>query len=210
MLATLLVVGALGACKSNNSQYSSNGVDTTAASKTAAGRLDTAGTPANPSASPTDSTGTTSKWSNPAVVGFAVAANTGEIELGKLAEKKATSPAVKAFARQMVADHSAMLASAKKLGMTLSATPDTTTGDANDAMNHTRDEMNDLNGKAAGADWDKNYMDKMVSDHQDVLSKLQDAAKNTTDPKVRSALETATGKVQAHLTKAQDIDSKLK
>jgi len=50
MLATLLVVGALGACKSNNSQYSSNGVDTTAASKTAAGRLDTAGTPANPRA----------------------------------------------------------------------------------------------------------------------------------------------------------------
>src|SRR5579872_7520290 len=96
MAAALLVVAALGACKSNNTQYSSNGVDTTAASQTAAGKLDTAGTPANPSAMPTDSTGTTSKWSNPAVVGFAVAANTGEIDMGKLGEKKATNPAVKA------------------------------------------------------------------------------------------------------------------
>ena len=51
----------------------------------------------------------------------------------------------------------------------------------------------------------------MIDDHQAVLDKLQDAAKNTTDANVRSALEKATGKVQQHLTKAQDIkNNKLK
>lgn len=215
VLAALLVVGSLGACKSN-SRYASND---TAAAHSAAGNIDTAGTPANPSANPNDTTGmasandtagTTGKWSNPSVIGFAVASNGGEVQVAKLAVTKATNPTVRAFARQMIADHSAMLAQSRKLATKLSATPDTTTGDASDALNHTHDEMQDLSSKARGADWDKDYMDKMVSDHQDALSKLQDAAKNTTDPQVRAALETATGKVQAHLTKAQDIDSKLK
>src|SRR5436190_1474449 len=85
---------------------------------------------------------------------------------------------------------------------------DTTAAAADDVRhlsNHARDEIKDLTDKAAGADWDKNYMDKMVDDHQKVLDKLQDASKNTTDPDVTKALEAAVGKVQTHLTKAQDI-----
>ncbi len=50
----------------------------------------------------------------------------------------------------------------------------------------------------------------MIDDHKKVLDKLQDAAKNTTDPEVRAALEKATGKVQQHLTKAEDIKAQRK
>jgi len=42
-----------------------------------------------------------------------------------------------------------------------------------------------------------------------VLDKLQDAAKNTNDADLRGGLEKATGKVQEHLTKAQDLKTKL-
>jgi predicted outer membrane protein len=49
----------------------------------------------------------------------------------------------------------------------------------------------------------------MVDDHKAVLDKLQDAAKNATDPNAKKALEDAVGKVQTHLTKAQDIRTKL-
>ena len=44
-----------------------------------------------------------------------------------------------------------------------------------------------MTDKAKGADWGKNYIDKMIDDHQKVLDKLQDAAKNTNDADVRSA-----------------------
>jgi putative membrane protein len=202
-IAALLVVVSLGACKK---EQSSNGLDTTAAAPATA-KMDTAGTPANPSAAP--ATTTTTKWTSPSVLGFAVTANDGEIALGKLGEKKATSPAVKAFAKQMVTDHTAMLADAKKLGTKLSATADTTTDDVHDLMKNGNDEVKDLTDKAAGADWDKNYMDKMIADHQKVLDKLQDAAKNNTDPDVSKALEATTAKVQAHLTKAQAIKAKM-
>jgi putative membrane protein len=198
--AALLVVVSLGACKK---EQSSNGLDTTAAAPAAA-KLDTAGAAATAAPAPT-----TSAWSNPSVVGFAWTANNGEIAMGKLGEQKATSPAVKAYAKQMVTDHTAMLGETKKLATKISATPDTTTSDVHDLMKGGNDEVKELTDKAAGADWDKNYMDKMIADHQKVLGKLQDAGKNTTDPDVTKALEATTGKVQAHLTKAQDIKAKL-
>jgi len=203
-LAALLLAASVSACKKEGA----SSMDTTAA---AAARVDTAGTPANPSAAPATgaATATTTTWATPTVLGYAWAANTGEIALGKLGEKKATNAAVKAFAKQMVTDHTAMLADAKKLGTKLNATPDTAANDAHDLMSHGNDEIKDLTDKAAGADWDKDYMDKMIDDHQKVLDKLQNAAKSNTDADVGKALVDATAKVQAHLTKAQDIKAKL-
>jgi putative membrane protein len=149
------------------------------------------------------------KWNTNNTVGFAWAANNGEVELGKLGEKKATNAEVKSFARMMVTDHSKMLTEVKALGTKLKADADTTADDVKDLINGSRDEVKDLTDKAKGADWDKNYMDKMVADHQKVLDKLNDAAKNNTDPDITKALTEATGKVQEHLTKAQAVRAKL-
>jgi putative membrane protein len=203
-LITLGVFAAasLGACNKGNNY---------GATDSAAGRVDSAaartGSAATDSAHRMDSANAAahSSWTDPSIYGFATAANNGEIQLGQLAEKKATNAKVKAFAREMVTDHRAMLADAKSIFSKTSTTADTTANDARDLMDHARDEIKELTDKAAGNDWDKNYMDKMVDDHQKVLDKLQDAAKNTTNADVRAALEKTTGKVQQHLTKAKDI-----
>lgn len=152
---------------------------------------------------------TSSKWTPAVVIGFAEVANQGEVALGKLGETKATNSEVKAFAKEMVTDHTKMLAESKSLGTKLSAAPDTAADDVKDLMGHGRDEVKDLTDKAKGADWDKNYMDKMVEDHQNVLGKLQDAAKSNSDTTMTKALSDATAKVQEHLTKAQAIRAKL-
>ncbi len=209
-IATLAIVAAVSfaACKGNN-QTAYNNADTT---KTAAGTVDTAGTPANPSAAPASDSAKNANnngWTPATITAYTTAADEGEVQLGKLGAKKATNPQVKAFAREMVSDHQKLLAGDKKLATKDKAAPDTTNGDVKDLMNHSRDELKELTDKAAGADWDKNFMDKMIDDHKNVLGKLQDAAKNTTDAAAKTALETATGKVQEHLTKAQDIRSKL-
>ena len=134
-------------------------------------------------------------------VGFAWAANSGEIEVAKLAETKATNADVKAFAKMLVTDHTKMLKDVNALASKNGLTPDTTMDDVKDLMGHSRDELKDLTEKAKGADWDKDFIDKMVDDHQKVLDKLQDAAKNTTDSTMTKALTEASGKVQEHLTK---------
>lgn len=206
-VAALMLAAALGACKKTDT--SNGNVDTTAAAA-ATVAADTTMKPADTTAGATTTTPGASKWTSPTVLGYAWAANNGEIALGKLAETKAKNADVKAFARMMVTDHTKMMAEAKSLVNKLKVTADTTADDVKDEMKGGADALKDLTDKAAGADWDKDYMDKMVDGHQKVLGKLQDAAKNTTDPDLTKALEATTAKVQAHLTKAQDIQSRLK
>ena len=204
-----LALLALGACKARENTTA----DTTAArADTAAARV---GAAADTGARRVDSAaGSLAKrggWTSASVLGFARAASNGEIREGELAERKATTPAVKAFARQMVADHRTLLSDGKALATKLKVTPDTADDDVRDVTKHGSDDIKDLTDKKAGLDWDEAYIDNQIKDHKDVLDKLQDASKNTTDPDLRAALEKATGKVQEHLTKAQDIkDNALK
>jgi len=202
-VTALAALVALGACKARDQ----NAIDTTAArADTAANRMaanaDTAGRKVDSAAGSLAPRG---GWTPASVLAFANAASTGEIREGELATRKATNPAVKAFARQIVADHRAMVSDGKALASKLNVTLDTTADDVRDVMKHTNDEIKDLTDKPAGLDWDKDWIDKQIDGHKDVLDKLQDAAKNTTDAQLRAELEKATGKVQEHLTKAEDI-----
>ena len=144
-------------------------------------------------------------WTDASVFGFIGANNAGEVRESQLAAKKATNPAVKKYAQQLVTEHRALANEMKALAAKLSVTPDTADGDVHDVMENARDQVKDLTDMPAGADWDKKYIDNQIDDHKDVLDKLQDAAKNTTNPELRAAIEKATGKVQEHLTKAQSI-----
>lgn len=194
------LAAALGACK-KGSEYAST--DTMKADS-AAGRTDTAMAVSSP-----DSGTPAGKWADASVLGYATVANRGEIALGRLGEKMATNPAVKSFAHMLVTDHEKMLASTKQLGTKLTTTADTMAGDAHDLMNHDADEIKDLTGKPKGADWDKSFIDEAIEGHEKILSQLQDAGKNSPSATVRSSLEQASGVVQQHLTKAQDIKSKV-
>jgi putative membrane protein len=211
----LLLAGAIAvpACKGKDQYANGDAAKTDSAAK-ADTTSPAAANATGATAAGANATGTTTPaggaWTSPAILGFATNANTGEVELGKLAESKGTAANVKAYGRMMVTDHTAMLKETNALATKLGANADTTADNARDLGNHARDEIKELSDKPSGADWDKNYIDKAIDDHQKVLDKLQDASKNTTDPEVRAALEKTTGKVQQHLTKAQDIKATFK
>ena len=147
-------------------------------------------------------------WTDGQILGFTSAASAGEITAAQLAEKKATNAGVKAFARQLATDHKAMLAEGESFAKKSNVAVDTTRDVVRDVINSGRDEVKDLTDKAAGADWDKAFLDHEIDDHQKVVDKLQDAAKNTTNADLRAMLVKATGKVQEHLTKAQALKEK--
>lgn len=144
-------------------------------------------------------------WNDAQIVAFATAANNGEIAEATLAETKATNAKVKAFAREIVADHKAMLAEGKAFATKNNITPDSTKEDVTDLMKDSQDELKELTEKAKGADWDKQYIDHQIDAHKKVLEKLQNATQATTNVELKDMLTKATGKVQQHLTKAEDI-----
>jgi len=196
-------VAMLGACKARDRQVADSTLTTradTAVSRTGAA-IDTAVRRVDSAAGSL----VRHTWSDASILAFTNAASDGEIRESELATRKATIPAVKAYARQLITDHRALAREAKALASKLNVTPDTTVDDVRDAIKHAGDDIKDLTDKPAGPDWDKEYIDHEIKDHENVLDKLQDAAKATTNPELRTVLEKATGQVQEHLTKAKDI-----
>ena len=165
----------------------------------------------------TDSTGMSAganrnngnSWTEPQILGFTSVANTAEVQEGKLGAQKATNAQVKAFARQLQTDHQKMLDEGSQYASKNNVVPDTARDDVRDALKDASDEYKDLSDKKAGKDWDKEFIDKQVDGHQKTLDKLQQLEQSTTDTALKAMLTKAAGKVQEHLTKAQDLKKTL-
>ena len=125
-----------------------------------------------------------------------------EIKLSQLAEQKATNPAVKAFAKKMVTEHTQMSKSMKPFAEKWGLTPPTDMDDDH------KQEYSKLNG-LSGADFDKEYIDQMVSDHTKALDLFTDEAKNSTDAKFKAAVLKAKTMIAAHKNMAYDLKKKL-
>lgn len=197
--ATLLV-----ACKPKDNATG----DTT----TAAGAVATGSDSANRAR--TDSANATANankgWTDGQILAFTATANKGEIAEGKLAETKATNAKVKAFARQLVTDHTAMLSEGTSFAKKNNITADSTKDDVQDLQKDANNEVKELNSKAKGMDWDKNFVDKEIDGHKKVLDKIHDFQNSTQNAQLKEMLTKAAQKVQAHLDKAQALkDSTL-
>ena len=125
-----------------------------------------------------------------------------EIKLSQLAEEKATNPAVKAFARKMVVEHTRMSASMKPFADSWGVTPSAGLDD-----DHQK-EYDKLNG-LSGADFDKEYIDQMVTDHTKALRAFTSDVKDTADVKFREAVLKGKTMVAAHKNMAYDLKKKL-
>ncbi|MGI8498123.1 MAG: DUF4142 domain-containing protein [Gemmatimonadaceae bacterium] len=195
----MLAIVAIAGCKGKDNAAAA---DSAKVADTAAMRAPASDTAAKPA------TVSNNGWTDAQILAYASAANTGEIEEARLASKKAINPAVKAFARLIMTDHQTMLNDGKNFANQNNIAPDTTKGDVTDAMKDSRKTVRDLTDKAAGKDWDEDYISKQIDGHKAVLDHLKDAAKSTNNAGLRTMLEKASGKVQEHLTKAQDIKEK--
>jgi putative membrane protein len=180
---------ALGACGGDDDAETSDlAVDSTAAAPAAA--------PAD--AGPTD----------PQIAAIVVAANTVDIEAGELAKEKGSNAEVKAFAQQMITDHTAVNQQATDLVTKLGVTPEDnptsqqlTTGGAT-----TKERLSRL----SGAEFDKAYIDNEVSYHQTVLDAIdQTLIPSADNGELKSLLQQVRPAIAAHLQHAQQIQSKV-
>ena len=169
-----------------------------------------AGAVATPNDSAARAANANNGWTDGHIIGFTTAANASEIAEGKLAQTKATNAQVKAFAKQLVTDHQAMMDEGKAFATSNNVMPDTTNSDVTDLMHESQDGLKDLQEKKAGKDWDKEFIEHEIDGHKKVLEKLQQAAQSTTNQQLKDMLTKASGKVQEHLTKAQDLENTLK
>lgn len=121
-----------------------------------------------------------------------------EIEAGKDAEAKAQSAEVKQFAQKMQTDHIRMLDELQRLAQAKGvALPKSASVKEMAQMK--------MMGRASGADFDRQYMEHVVKDHQKDAKETADLAAKAKDPEFRAAVQQANAKVREHLELAQRI-----
>jgi putative membrane protein len=142
------------------------------------------------------------------IAAIVVTANQVDIDAGKLAEARGTHPEVKAFGKQMAADHSGVNQQATALVTKLGVKPEDNPT-AQSLKSGGAENVKKLQG-LSGAAFDKAYIDNEVAYHQQVL----DALDKTLIPSAKNAeLKALLVKVRpafvAHLSHAQTIQRAL-
>ncbi len=128
--------------------------------------------------------------------------NRAEVQLGKMVAAKTKDSNVKQFAQMMVKDHSDALNKLQQVAKSKNITlPDGIPDDAKELQSKLSSET--------GKQFDKDYMDGMVEDHQKDVQEFQQASNSLQDSDIKNWVITTLPTLQKHLDQAQQIDSKL-
>jgi len=133
--------------------------------------------------------------------------NQMEITLGKEAQRQGTKN-VKDYASTLITDHQSadkdLMAFAKAHQLTTIPTDKPTT----DAERQDDKDMTQATARMKalkGADFDKAYLNMMVSDHDKELTKIDVAMSSTSEPELKSLLQNVKPMLQRHADQARDL-----
>lgn len=126
-----------------------------------------------------------------------------EVELGRLAASKAVNAEVKKFGQMMVEDHSKANADLKTLAAKKNAALPT------DLDAEHKSTMDELRAKT-GADFDREYVEEMVDDHEEDVAAFEKQAQSATDPDVKAFAAKTLPVLKKHLDAIKAIQAKMK
>src|SRR4051812_31004062 len=100
--------------------------------------------------------------------------NMAEVELGKIAQSKASNQDVKTFAKRMVDDH-------QKAGKELKQIVQQQKGQMPKDLDQEHKDLKDKLSKLSGSEFDKQYMEAMHSGHQKAVSLFEAESKSESE-----------------------------
>jgi len=128
----------------------------------------------------------------------AAAGGMSEVELGQLAQEKASNPAVKAFGAMMVKDHGAADDKLKSLAMSEQvALPDGPTM----MQKATKTKLDLMSGES----FDKSYIKGMIDDHKADIKDFEKEASDGKDPQAKAFAAATLPILKHHLHRAEAI-----
>lgn len=126
-----------------------------------------------------------------------------EIQLGQLAARRAQNADVKEFGSMMVQDHTKAGAELKQIASR--ANVDLEAEESREDARNAVEKLSDLRG----AEFDREYIDMMVKDHEEAAEALQDQAENADHPDVKQWAASTLPRIKHHLERAQQIQKQL-
>lgn len=177
------------------------------------GRADTEGT--NESASRTDTAAvgadtaaaTSEEFTDANIAALLDEANKADSSAGAVAVKKASSPAVKRFARMMMGEHHALRVAGEKVVEQAKMTPSPPANDP--VMPLAQQETSVLDSTPAGSGFDRAYIDQEVAAHRAVKDLLERSEGEADNPDLKAVIGKARPVVDRHLKEAEELQQKL-
>ena len=126
-----------------------------------------------------------------------------EIQAAQIAEKRSKNPAIQAFAKMMVKDHTASTKAMTPLVAAAGQKPA-------DGLDNRRKGFIDHLNQASDADFDKTYVDQQVAAHKEALDLMTGYAKDGSDAGLKGGAAKIAPTVQMHLDKIKAIQDGLK
>jgi putative membrane protein len=128
----------------------------------------------------------------------AAAGGIAEVKFGELAEQNAASERVRNFGKQMVKDHTKMGDEVRSLASTKSVDLPTDMG-VKEKVSYK------LLSSKKGSDFDRQYVEAMVKDHQNDIAEFEKESTAGKDPDVKALAAKALPTLRKHLQMAEDV-----
>lgn len=202
---TLLLCGALFVpavvlgCSKGSGSENASATDTT----TPAAATPTTGTTTPTSAAEVAPDPQISNWNDNDIVGRLVAGDKAEVKLGRLAESKAIIPAVKEFAKMIVADHSKSEKNVEALRSSAKLSPSTAGKDTGTKAGE--DIVQRLTAMPKGTDWDSTFVRHVFEEHQHDIADAKAMQNQAKDAQLKALLGNTLPVLQKHLDSARTL-----
>lgn len=131
------------------------------------------------------------------------AGDSAEVVIARLAQSRATSPAVRAYAAMLIADHSRSLGEVHALARQVAITPQAPVQDT--TVQETAHVLERLRGTPKGTAFDTTFVNHEVEDHQHDIADAHSMRAAAQQAKVKALVEQSLPALQKHLDRAQQI-----
>jgi putative membrane protein len=132
----------------------------------------------------------------------ATQAHLAEIDMARMAKMQSRNGDVKSYAKMVLKDHADALENAAKL------INDTGSSQPRTLAAETKKDIQRMS-QLSGPEFDREFVNMMVADHQKSLELFRTASGTVRDTKVQDYVDGLIPKLEKHLKKAQELQSKL-
>lgn len=144
-----------------------------------------------------------STFSDANILAKEIVGDSAEVVLAGIAKTMATDPAVKAYAAQLVSDHSKGMKETIALATKLSIPPEMPAGDTTSLG--TSHMQTRLQGLSKGPAFDTVFVNHEVEDHKDDIKDARAMSEAAKNPQVKALVEKSIPEMQRHLDRAQAL-----
>jgi putative membrane protein len=133
-------------------------------------------------------------------------ANQKEIAMARMASEKAESAKVKSYATKVINDHEA--ADKRLMAYAERKAPDVK-AEGRSTGAQVADQSHDRLSNLSGSDFDKEFVNLMVEEHDKALDLLKSARESASDKQLRAIYDGMVPKIEAHKRMARDLADKV-